>query len=43
MSPTKERSQNDTQTEISDIVLGIPTPGAVLHEYEVLVKQYWAG
>jgi hypothetical protein len=39
MSPAKQRSKNETQTEISDIMLGIPTPQDVLHEYGVLVKQ----
>jgi len=43
MSPAKQRSQNDTQSDISDIMLGIPTPGAVLHDYGVLVNQYVAG
>jgi len=43
MSPAKQRSQNDTQTKISEIMLGIPTPGAVLHEYGVLVNQYLGG
>ena len=43
MSPAKQRSQNDTQSDISDIMLGIPTPGAALHDYGVLVDQYVAG
>jgi hypothetical protein len=43
MSPANKRSKNDTQTEISDIMFGIPTPVAVLHDYGVLVKQYLAG